>query len=321
MKRRDVIVGALLVMASARCIAGDAQQQLKTLASFGPPFRLSTLNSALQALGWVEGRNMHIEFFDSPSDIDARRAVAHAILARSPDIIFANSSAALSALQPETSAVPIVFVGVSDPVGQGFVESFAKPGGKITGFAAYEPSMWGKWIQLLKEVTPRTRRIAVIYNPDTSPNERFLPDMQSSADALGVEVTVARVHDGAAIEQAVGSIAQAGDAGVVFPPDPYMYSNERKRIIEIIAQHRVPAVYDLRGIAQSGALLSYGVDFDAQYGEAATYIDRILRGTQPADLPVQMPTKFVLAINLKTAKALGIVIPPSLLAQADEVIV
>ena len=134
MKRRDVIVGAVLVMASARCIAGDAQQQLKTLAVFSPPLHPATLISALQALGWVEGRNMHIEFFDSPSDIDARRAAAHAILARSPDIIFADSSAALSALQPGTSAVPIVFVGVPDPVGGGFVESFAKPGGKITGF-------------------------------------------------------------------------------------------------------------------------------------------------------------------------------------------
>ena len=140
------------------------------------------------------------------------------------------------------------------------------------------------------------------------------------ADALGVEVTVARVHDGAAIEKAVGLTAQAGDGGVVFPPDPYTYSKERKRIIEIIAQHRVPAVYGFRGLAQSGALLSYGVDSDEQYDEAATYVDHILRGTQPADLPVQMPTKFELAINLKTAKVLGIVIPPSLLAQADEVI-
>ena len=279
MKRRDVIVGAVLMMASARCIAGDAQQQLKTLAVFSPPLHPATLISALQALGWVEGRNMHIEFFDSPSDIDARRAAAHAILARSPDIIFANSSAALSALQRETSAVPIVFVGVFDPVGGGFVESFAKPGGKITGFTTYEPSMGGKWIQLLKDVTPRTRRIAVIYNPETSPNERFLPDMRASADALGIEFTVARVHDVAAIEQAVGSIARAGDAGLVFPPDPYTYSYGR--IVEIAAQYRVPAVYGFPVLAQSGALLSYGVDLFAQYGEAATYIDRILKGTRP----------------------------------------
>jgi len=241
MKRRDVIVAGILMMASARFVAGDAQQRLKTLAVFSPPSSPSTLISALQALGWVEGHTMHIEFFESPSDIDARRAAAHAIPARSPDIIFANSSAALSALQVETSAVPIVFVGVADPVAQGFVESFAKPGGKITGFTAYEPSMGGKWIQLLKEVTPRTRRIAVIYNPETSPFERFLPDMQSSADALGVEVAVARVHDGAAIEKAVGLIAQAGDGGVVFPPDPYTYSYGRN--VEIAAQYRVPAVY------------------------------------------------------------------------------
>ena len=320
MKRRDVIVGAVLVMASARFVAGAAQQRLKTLAVFSPPFDPPTLYSALQALGWVEGRNMHIELFDLPTDIDARRAAAHAILARSPDIIFANSSAALSALQPGTSAVPIVFVGVQDPVGQGFVESFAKPGGKTTGFTTYEPSMGGKWIQLLKDVTPRTRRIAVIYNPETSPFERFLPSLRESADALGVEVTVARVRDVAAIEQAVGSIAKAGDAGLVFPPDPYTYSYTHGRIVEIAAQYRVPAVYGFPVLAQSGALLSYGVDLFAQYGEAATYIDRILRGTQPADLPVQMPTKFELVINLKTAKALGIVIPPSLLAQADEVI-
>src|SRR6516164_8264895 len=241
MNRRDVIVGAVLVTASARCIAGDAQQQLKTLAVFSPPLHPATLISALQALGWVEGRNMHIELFDLPTDIDARRAAAHAILARSPDIIFANSSAALSALQPGTSAVPIVFVGVQDPVGQGFVESFAKPGGKTTGFTTYEPSMGGKWIQLLKEVTPRMRRIAVIYNPETSPNERFLPDMRASADALGIEFTVARVHDVAAIEQAVGSIAKAGDAGLVFPPDPYTYTYGR--IVEITARYRVPAVY------------------------------------------------------------------------------
>ena len=152
-----------------------------------------------------------------PLDTDARRAVAHAILARSPDVILAGSYAAISALQPETSAVPIVFVGVSDPVGGGFVESIAKPGGKITGFTNFEPSMGGKWIQLLKEATPRTRRIAVIYNPETSPFERFLPGMRASADPPGVEFTVARVHDVAAIEKAVGSITQAGDAGLVFP--------------------------------------------------------------------------------------------------------
>ena len=186
---------------------------------------VNAFREALKDAGWVEGRNMHVEFFlmDSPSDIDARRAVAHAILARSPDIIFADSSAALSALQPETSAVPIVFVGIPDPVSQGFIESFAKPGGKTTGFTSYEPSMGGKWIQLLKEVAPRTRRIAVIYNPETSSNELFLPGMRVSADALGVEFTVARVHGGSVIdelrayEQAVGSIAQAGDAGLVFP--------------------------------------------------------------------------------------------------------
>jgi putative ABC transport system substrate-binding protein len=318
MKRRDVIVGAVLMMVSVRCIAGDARQQLKTLAVFSPRFHSSALISALQALGWVEGRNIHIEFFDSPSDIDARRAVAHAILARSPDIIFANSSAALSALQPETSAVPIVFVGIADPVSQGFVKSFARPGGNATGFTAYESGMGGKWIQLLKEVRPRTRRIAVIYNPETSPFERFLPSLRENADALGVEVTVARVHDGAAIEQAVGSIAQTGDAGLIFPPDAYTYTYGR--IVEIAAQYGVPAVYGFPVLAQRGALLSYGVDLDTQYGEAATYIDRILRGTLPADLPVQLPTKFELVINLKTAKALGIEIPPSLLAEADEVI-
>jgi putative tryptophan/tyrosine transport system substrate-binding protein len=289
-KRRDLIVGAVLVMASARFVAGDAQQRLKTLALFSPPLHLSRLISTLQALGWVEGRNMHIEFFDPPSDIDARRAVAHAILARSPDIIFADSSAALSALQPETSAVPIVFVGIPDPLSQGFVESFAKPGGKTTGFTSYEPSMGGKWIQLLKEVAPRTRRIAVIYNPETSSNELFLPGMRVSADALGVEVTVARVHGGGfasltAIEQAVGSIAQAGDAGLVFPPDPYTYTTYG-RIVQIAAQYRVPAVYGLTEFVQIGGLISYSVNRSTQYSEAATYIDRILKGTPPADLPV-----------------------------------
>jgi putative tryptophan/tyrosine transport system substrate-binding protein len=323
-KRRDVIVGAVLVMASARFVAGGAQQRLKTLAVFSPHFRLSTLISTLQALGWVAGRNLHIELLDSPDDIDARRAVAHAILARSPDIIFADSSDALSALQPETSAVPIVFVGIPDPVSQGFIESVAKPGGKTTGFTSYEPSMAGKWIQLLKEVAPRTRRIAVIYNPETSSNELFLPAMRVSADALGVEVTVARVHGGGfasvtAISQAVGSIAQAGDAGLVFPPDSYSILTNG-RIVQIAAEYRVPAVYGFGEFVQRGGLISYGVNLSAQYSEAATYIDRILKGTPPADLPVQMPTKFELVINLNTAKALGIVIPPSLLAQADEVI-
>jgi putative tryptophan/tyrosine transport system substrate-binding protein len=329
-KRRDVIVGAVLVMVSARFVAGDAQQRLKMLAVFSPPFHLVTLFSTLQALGWVEGHNMHIEFFDPPRDIDARRAVAHAILARSPDIIFVDSSAALSALQPETSAVPIVFVGIPDPVNQGFVESFAKPGGKITGFTTYEPSMSGKWIQLLKEVAPRTRRIAVIYDPETSSNELFLPGLRVSADALGVEITVVRVHGGrgaieqavrgeGAIEQAVRSIAQAGDAGLVFPPDSYGVSTNWG-IVQIAAQYRVPAVYGFGEFVQRGGLISYGVNLSAQYSEAATYIDRILKGTPPADLPVQMPTKFELAINLRTAKALGIVIPPSLLALADEVI-
>jgi ABC-type uncharacterized transport system substrate-binding protein len=208
MKRRDIIVGAAVMTASAPFVAGGAQERLKTLAVFAPPGARSTLSPALQALGWIEGRNIHIELFDLPfGDTGAMRMVAHTILTRSPDIILAGASAALSALQSEISSVPIVFVGVSDPVSQGFVGSLAKPGGRITGFANFEPSMGGKWIQLLKDVAPRTVRFAVVYNPDTaSYNDGFLPSRRLSAGALGMELTVAHIHDDATADQVLASI-------------------------------------------------------------------------------------------------------------------
>jgi putative tryptophan/tyrosine transport system substrate-binding protein len=281
--------------------------------------RLGALRDGLQALGRVEGPNLRLELRWAASDADQIRAYATELTSLKPDLILTNSTPTLAALQRATQSIPIVFVSVSDPVGDGFVDSFARPGGNITGFSNHEPTVPGKWLQLLKECAPNTVRVAAIYNPDTAPHGIFLPSLKEAAHSFAVELIPSQVRGAVEIETAVADLGRTPGGALIVMPD---ISNvvHRTRTIELAARQRVPALYYRKLFAEEGGLMSFGPDDVDQYRRSATYIDRILRGANPADLPVQGPSKFELVVNLKTAKALNLPIPPTLLARADEVI-
>ena len=274
---------------------------------------------ALQELGWTEGRNVHIDYRFAAS---AERILAHAneLVALAPDVVVGTSTAVVTAFRQAARSIPIVFVGVMDPVGQGLVPSLAQPGGEMTGFGLEEPSMGGKWLELLKAFAPRVARIAVIFNPETALYARlFVPSIDAAGHSLTVEPIVSPVRTKSELEQAIAAVGRDQLGGLIVLPDPFTAAH-RELIIALAARHRVPAIYALRSFAAGGGLMAYGIDRVDLYRRAASYVDRILKGTKVADLPIQMPTKFELVINLSTAKALGLEIPPTLLAVADEVI-
>jgi len=216
--------------------------------------------------------------------------------------------------------MPIVFIQVSDPIAQGFVSSLAHPGGNITGFTAFETSMGGKWVDLLRQMAPSLKRVALVFNPEASPQSKFFLDsVKAAAPSFGVEVAAAPLRDDAGIEPAIETLSRQPDTGLIFPPDGFTELHS-KQIVEIVARHRLPAIYNEGDFLEDGGLMSYSQNFDEQFRQAASYVDRILRGAKPGDLPIQLPTKFKLIINLTTAKALGLTVPPTLLALADEVI-
>ena len=253
-------------------------------------------------------------------DVDRARALARELVGLAPDVILAASTLSLTAVRQETRTIPIVCVAVADPIGQGFVGNLARPGGNITGFAAFDPTMGSKWLELLKQIAPATAHVALVFNPETGPyNESVLQVMEAAAPSFSVSVIAAPVRDAADIEGAIAALAHERNAGLVVGSDAFTLFH-RGLITTLAARHRIPTVYPLPDFARSGGLLYYGVDLVEQYRRAADYVDRILRGAKPADLPVQAPEKFELVVNLKTAKALGITIPPSLLARADEVV-
>jgi putative ABC transport system substrate-binding protein len=238
-----------------------------------------------------------------------------------PDAVFAFSSVAVAALQRENRSVPVVFTAISDPLGSGFVQSLARPGGNATGFTNFVPTMAAKWLEVLKEIAPQVRHAALLFNPQTAPyvSEYYRGPSEAAAPAFGVRASAAIVHEMSEIEAAMAALAREPGGGLVVPPDNFSYVH-RSMIFALAARHRLPAVYPFRFMAREGGLVSYGVDLGETFPRAAEYIDRILGGTKPADLPVQAPTKFELAINLKVANALGLTAPPTLLARADEVI-
>ena len=276
--------------------------------------QLAAFRQRLQELGWTEGRNVRI---------DVRWGAGHAaeLVGLSPDVLLAYASAQLAAFARETRVVPIVFIGASDPVGAGFVASFARPGGNITGFTTYEPSLGGKWLATLKEIAPATVRAALMVNPDITflQGRTYVPAFESAAAALSVEPVTAHVRSTGDIEAALDSLGQRPGGGLIVVPESFT-STHRELIVRLAAQHRVPAMYPYRQFPASGGLISYGPDNVDTFHRSAAYIDRILRGEKPAELPVQAPTKFELVINLKTAKALGLKVPESFLVRADEVI-
>ena len=245
--------------------------------------------------------------------------LANELVALQPDVILAQGPPITAALQRESRAIPIVFVSVSDPIGPGFVASLARPGGKITGMLQYEAGITGKWLAMLKEIAPRLARVTLVGNPKTTAYDYFQLAAEAAAQSLAIELVPSRVDTAADIERAIVAFARVPNGGLLLPPDITVSSN-RDLIIALAAHHRLPAVYPFRFYVAAGGLMSYGTDQVEILRQAASYVDRILRGANPADLPVQAPTKYETTLNLKTAKALGIDVPPSLLVRADEVI-
>jgi putative tryptophan/tyrosine transport system substrate-binding protein len=274
----------------------------------------------LAELGWLTGRNLAIDYRWAAGDPAQMEAFARELVQLKPDVLVASTTPVVAALRREAGAIPIVFVVVSDPVGSGFVASLARPGGNITGFINIESSLGGKWLELIKEVAPRLDRVGAMFNPDTAPHASYyLQPLEAAALVLAVKPVPMPVRSAADVEQAVADLGAHPTGGLVVLPDAFT-AVQRRVIITATAGAKVPAIYPFRFMAGDGGLISYGVDLIDLFRRAAPYIDRILKGSIPADLPVQQPTKFEFTINLKTAKALGLAIPPTLLARADEVI-
>jgi putative ABC transport system substrate-binding protein len=274
----------------------------------------------LQQLGWVNGRNVRIDYRYAAADPARFRSFARELVALAPDVAFAYTSPAVTALQQGSSSIPIVFASVIDPVGAGIVETLARPGGLATGFTVFEYGIAGKWLELLKEIAPAVTRAAIIRDPAIPAGIGQFAAIQAVAPSLGMEFSAIGVRDPAEIERGVAASARSSSNGGLIVTASVLATAHRQSIIEAAARHRLPALYPFRYYVTGGGLMSYGPDQVDQFRRAAVYIDRILKGVKPADLPVQAPTKYELAINLKTAKALGIDVPPTLLARADEVI-
>ena len=281
----------------------------------------AAFQEGLHNLGWVEGRNIRLDTrWAPPEDAEARRRFAEELVSLRPDVILSAVTPPTAALLQQTRTIPIVFATVSDPVGSGFVASFPRPGGNATGFQAMVGSLAGKWLELLKEIAPRVVRVAMLFNLETGPYaESFLAPLRTAASYFAVEAIETPVRDTAELEAVVAAQARSPDAGLIVMPDSFN-DVHRPEIISLAARSRLPATYPRKIFTETGGLLSYGIDQLNSYRLAASYVDRILNGAKPSELPVQAPVKFELAINLKTAQALGLTVPPSILALADQVI-
>jgi len=282
---------------------------------------VAAFREGLQKLGWVEGRNMQFDTRWAWADVEAMQRFARELIALQPDVILSQLTPTTAALLQHTRTIPIVFAMVADPVGSGFVANLSRPGGQVTGFATMEGSLGGKWLELIKEVAPRITRVAVLFNPPTAATfaEYYLNSVKVSAASLGVEAIAAPVHDASELEPIVAAQAREPNSGLIVIPDAFT-SGHRAHVTSLAARYQLPAVYPYRQFAELGGLLSYGFDRLDNWRGAAGYVDRILKGEKPADLPVQAPTKYELVLNLKTAKALGLDVPWILQQRADEVI-
>jgi putative ABC transport system substrate-binding protein len=331
MRRREFItllgVAAASWPLAARAQKSDRMRRVGVLiaSAEGDPQTekyLRALKGALRALGWVDERNVQIDYRVAV-DVSGMRSRAAELISLGPDVIVTNPTPATNAVRQATPSVPIVFVAVSDPIGTGFVESFARPGGNITGFTNFEATMGGKWLELVREIAPSIKRVSMLFNPETAnagvSGGVYLQSIEAGAHVLGIELNVNPVHDPADIDGAFAAIARSPGGGLIVMPNVFTIAN-RERIVAQAARYQIPTIYPLISFVQAGGLLSYGVDVTDMFRRAASYVDRILKGEKPANLPVQAPTKFELVINLKTAKVLGLTVPPTLLARADEVI-
>jgi putative ABC transport system substrate-binding protein len=329
MRRREFIAGlggAAVWPLAARAQQGERRRRIGVLMGYDESdpegkARLSGFTQGLTELGWTEGLNVRMEVRWAADNVDRMRALAKELVDLQPDVILASNTPATSALQRETRMIPIVFSTVSDPVGEGFIGSVSRPGGNITGFINLEASMGGKWLQLLKEIAPGVNRAAIMFNSymPGGAGSYYLSAFEEAARSLKVEPITAPVHSDAEIETVITSLGREPGSGLVVPADVFT-SNHRALIILLAARNNIPAVYYLSTFAREGGLLSYGPDIVDIFRRSASYVDRILRGAKPVDLPVQLPTKFEMAVNLKTAKALGLTMPQSILLRADEVI-
>jgi putative ABC transport system substrate-binding protein len=328
MKRRQFIAGlgsAAAWPVVARAQQGDRVRRIGVLLAGyeNDPERkrqVSAFTQALAGLGWTDGGNVRMELRWGGADINRVRALAHELVGLQPDIVVTAAIPATVAIQRETPTIPIVFVNVGDPVVGGIVPRLDRPGGNVTGFAILEATLGGKWLEVLSEIAPGLKRAAIMFNPDTVPVSAFVPSFETAARSLKVVPITAPIRSNVEIETAIIPLGREPGGGLVVIPDGGFTSAHRAPIILAAARNNVPAIYPASYYAREGGLLSYGVDLVDIWRRAATYVDRILRGAKPADLPVQFPTKFEMVVNLKTAKALGLTISESLLATADQVI-
>jgi len=280
---------------------------------------LATFRQRLQEFGWSEGRNIRFDYWFTGESAERMRTAATEMVAMAPDVVFVSTNPVVSAVMQVTRTIPIVFTWVSDSVGSGYVRNLAHPGGNITGFHNYEPALGPKWMGILKEIAPAVRRVAFVHVPEITANVAFMRAGEASSAALEMAVSGAGVRNDADLQRVLTEFAQEPSGGIIVTPSP-LTATRRAVIIELAARLRLPAIYSFRFYAESGGLLSYGIDQTELVREAASYVDRILRGANPVDLPVQLPTKYQLVINIKTAKALGLNVPNSMQLLADEVI-
>jgi putative tryptophan/tyrosine transport system substrate-binding protein len=281
---------------------------------------VTAFRETLAKLGWTEGRNLRLEVRWGNGDAARIGAFAKELISLRPDVIFGQTTPVISALSRNASDIPVIFVQVSDPIGSGFAESLARPTRNMTGFTTDNSTLGGKWVDLLKEIAPHTTRMAVLFNPETAPPSKFfMPSVQAAASSVDVEARIAPVRTKDGIERVIAEQARQPGGGIIVTPDPFNVAN-RDLIVAQVARYQVPTIYFNRSFADSGGLIVYGDVFAEQFREAAEYVNRVLKGANPADLPIQAPTKFELIVNLKTAKALGLAVPATLLARADEVI-
>jgi ABC-type uncharacterized transport system substrate-binding protein len=328
---RREFVAALGGAAAAWPLTAHAQQPdrmrrigvLMAHAESDPEFEayLASFREGLQKLGRTEGRNIRIDVrWGALDDAEARTRLAKELVALGPDVILTQNTPPTASMLQQTRTIPVVFVIVTDPIGSGFVESLPRPGGNATGFTIMEPTMSGKWLELLKEIAPRVNRAAFLFNPATAPYvDYYLKPFKAAAASFGMDVILAPVHDAAEIETVIAAQAREPNGGLILIPDGFL-NVHRDEIILLAARYRLPAIYPWRFFAEHGGLLSYGSEQGDEFRLAAAYVDRILKGEKPSELPVQAPVKFELVINLKTANALGLIIPQSLRTTADEVI-
>jgi putative tryptophan/tyrosine transport system substrate-binding protein len=329
MRRREFL-GVIGAAAAALPVVGRAQQpeRMRRIGwmDFVPesdpatPARVSAFREGMEKQGWVLGRNLAIDYRWSIFDMERARATAEELLNLAPDVMFCAGSPATLALQRATRTVPVVFITVSEPVSQGIVASLSRPGGNLTGFSYLEPTIGAKWLELLTAIAPGVNRVALMFNPSSSPYSRlFYQTIEAATSKFAVQAFMALVHDASEIEPIIAMLGREPGGGLIVSADAFNLAN-RKLIMDLAARHRVPAIYGFPALAAEGGLIYYNVEFIDQYRSAAGYVARILHGEKAGDLPVQQPARFELRINLKTAKALGLTVPQTMLVAADEVI-